>query len=769
MKTIGILCTLLLVAWSAGIGCVETVQAGTPITVVNAGFEDPNYYRAINGFDGEVPNPDYPASSDDEFLPDIPGWEDDCIYENCPYDWPRLGVNLEDPHSGLRKAFLHYVPNHGENIVWQLTDHTIAADTVYTLNAWGQNGGIKPRYTTEELKLSFFYDDGAGNHFEVASEINFLPDDYGIWHDCSVVFASDGVPASIGKKLGIAFEHLYVDGTYEDGWANIDDVRLEMAHLAAYGPGPANDVTDVFVGTNITWSLDESVEYCNVYFGPNPNVTSNPKVVNAQNVEFHDPPADLDNETTYYWRVDVTVDSIESIGSVWSFTTGNVSTILEDFDDYGDSAEFLSSWSGGTGASISLDELLNIMEFTYDCESSPWQFAAKKTFASPQDWSGNAWTALQIGFRGDENNAPETMSITLSDGSSNTATVTNSDPCATTNCWWHVWDVELAPFGDAGVDLGNVTSFAIEFGDGVSPGGTGTMYFNNMLLYHDRCLPEMGLAGDLNADCSVDDQDLAIFMDDWLNSDYLVTASAPQSANLRACYEFNETVGVTASDSSANSYNASIEPDTVTGIWDSNGYDGGCIILDDSFDVILPDGVFSGIANEVTVAFYVNGDADDYPDPVDSVEFTAGPVPIESNAWDQFAWDIDQADSYGGCWNHYAIVKNANAGTIRLYLNGVLVARNIEASEVMSGSLSEQSLLGMIAGPELQVKIDDLCIYNYALSQSEILYLAAGSGGELVQSLQPVLTNADLTDDGIINLADFAMIMQGWLKEQLWP
>ncbi|MCK5271694.1 MAG: Ig-like domain-containing protein [Sedimentisphaerales bacterium] len=770
MKTIGMLCTLLLVAWSAEIGYVSIAQGGTPITVVNAGFEDPDYYREINGFDGEVPNPDYPASSDDEFLPDIPGWEDDCIYENCPYDWPRLGVNLVYPHSGLRKAFLHYVPNHGENIVWQLTDQTIEADMVYTLNAWGQNGGVRPTGTVEQLRMSFFYDDGAGNHFEVASDIAFLPDDYGVWHECSAVFTSNDAPASVGKKLGIAFKNMDV-GCYDKGWLNLDDVQLEMSHLSAYNPRPANGATDVFVGTDITWLLDESVDYCNVYFGTNPNVTSNPKVVNGQTqgkVEIYDPPNNLADDTTYYWRVDTTVDEVESIGGVWSFTTGHESMVLENFDGYGDSAEFLTSWSGGAGTSISLDELLNIMDFTYDCVSSPWQCVAQMTFASPQDWNDNVWTALQINFRGDENNYPETMSITLSDGS-NTATVTHSDPCITANCWWQVWDVELAPFSDACVDLGNITSFAIGFGDGVSPGGTGTMYFNDILLYHDRCLPEMGLAGDLNADCSVDDQDLAIFMDDWLNSDYLITASEPQSTNLRAHYEFNETTGATASDSSANNYDASIEPDTVTGIWDSNGYVGGCIVLDSDFEVVLPAGVFAGIGSEATVAFRVNGDVSDYPDPVDSVEFTAGPVPIESNAWDRLVWGIDQADSYGGCWNHYAIVKNANAGTIRLYLNGLLVARNIEAPEVMSGSLAEQSLLGIIGDYELQVKVDDLYIYNYALSQSEILYLAEGSGGELVQPLQPVLTNADLTDDGIINLADFAMIMQGWMKEQLWP
>jgi concanavalin A-like lectin/glucanase superfamily protein/hapalindole biogenesis HpiC1 cyclase-like protein/Big-like domain-containing protein len=768
MKTIGILCTLLLVAWSAGIGYVNIAQAGTTITVVNAGFESPDYYRKINGFDGEILNPDYPGTSGDEYFPDVLGWEDDAT--NL---WPRSGVNGfvngHVPYEGDWKASLYHGNGEGylEDIVWQITDQTIAANEIYTLSAQGKSDWVEA--TNVRLELSFFYDDGEGNHIELAANWTEMPYD-DEFYECTAEFTVG--TEGIGEKLGIKFRN--VDVGNSSGWVGFDDVRLEMEHLSVYNPWPANGAPDVFVGTNITWLLDESIDYCDVYFGTNPNVTSNPKVVNGQTqgkIEIYDPPNNLADDTIYYWRVDTTIDEVESIGGVWSFTTGHESMILEDFDGYGDSAEFLSSWSNGTGASISLDELLNIMDFTYDCTSSPWQCAAQKTFASPQDWSGNAWVALQINFHGDENNDPETMFLTLSDGSSNTATVTNSDPCVTTNCWLQVWDVELALFGDDGVDLDDVTSFSIGFGDGVSPGGTGTMYFNDILLYHDRCLPEMGPAGDLNADCSVDDQDLAIFMDDWLNSNYSVTASAPQSANLRAHYEFNETTGVTASDSSANNYNASIEPGTVTGIWDPSGHDGWCIILDDSFDVVLPAGVFSGITNEVTVAFYVNGDAADYPDPVDSVEFTAGPlpIPIEGNAWDQFAWDIDQADSYGGGWNHYAIVKNANACTIRLYLNGVLVARNIEAPEVMNGSLAEQSLLGIIGDYELQVKVDDLYIYNYALSQSEILYLAEGSGGELVQPLQPVLTNADLTDDGIINLADFAMIMQGWMKEQLWP
>jgi len=734
------------------LGMAIVAQGGVPITVVNPGFEDPDWGAQVNGFDGEYSN-----------HPDVPGWEDD--YANYP-NKPRSGIitRNQSSHTGHYCGFLVDQAADAENIVWQLTDQTISSGEVYTFSVWAWE-----QWSGANFKMSLFYDDGLGNHTEVASATHSVPSD-STWRNYSVEFTVDDVPAAIGKKLGIALKHIQQQaGT--NRWMSYDDVQLEVERVLVHSPGPANEATDIPVVTNITWSLDDCVDYCDVYFGTDSNVTDNPKVVDGQTqgkVEIYNPTSNLSPDTTYYWRVDVTVGGSEYIGSVWSFTTSGESAVLDNFDDYEDNADFLLSWSGNPGAAISLDELLSIMEFTYDCTSSPWQCAAQKTLASPQDWDNNAWAALQINFRGDENNDPETMFITLSDGS-NTATVTNSDPYTATNCQWQVWDVGLAQFSNAGVDLSNVTSFAIGFGDSVAPGGTGTMYFNDILLYHERCLPEMGPVGDLNADCFVGMQDLVIFLDDWLNSDYSVTASAPQSGNLCAHYEFNETTGTTASDSSANNYDAPIEPDTVTDIWDHSGHNGGCIVLDNRFEVILPAGVFSGITNEVTIAFRVNGDSDDYSDPVDSVEFTAGPVPIENHTWDRLVWGIDQADSYGGCWNHYAIVKNAGAGTIRLYLNGLLVARHIEAPEVMNGSLSEQIYLALIPGYDLQVKIDDLCVYNYALSQGEVLYLAAGAGSELIQPLEPVLTNSDLTNDGTINLADFAMITQDWLKQQFWP
>ena len=291
-------------------------QGGIPITVVNPGFEDPCYHKQINGFDGEIIDP-----GNSEFFPDVPGWEDDCTR-----DWPRSGVISPDhptpSHSGSHRAFLYFDDTDAENVVWQLTDKTIAADEVYALKAWGLSGGVVPAGTVEELQLSFFYvDDGTGNHIEVASEVNFLPDDSPNWHACDAVFAANDDPCSIGKKLGIKFANLDV-GCTAAGWLGFDDVRLEQ--LLAYNPDPCDGETPVAVNTNLNWTLDASVTNCDVYFGSDPNFINNPKVVDAQNVEFYNPPGDLVKDTTYYWRVDARVGTTLYEGDesdIWEFTT----------------------------------------------------------------------------------------------------------------------------------------------------------------------------------------------------------------------------------------------------------------------------------------------------------------------------------------------------------------------------------------------------------------------------------------------------------------
>jgi hypothetical protein len=50
---------------------------------------------------------------------------------------------------------------------------------------------------------------------------------------------------------------------------------------------------------------------------------------------------------------------------------------------------------------------------------------------------------------------------------------------------WTEWIIDLQAFADQGVDLTNVNTIALGLGDknNPQPGGTGTMYFDDIVLH----------------------------------------------------------------------------------------------------------------------------------------------------------------------------------------------------------------------------------------------------------------------------------------------
>jgi hypothetical protein len=50
------------------------------------------------------------------------------------------------------------------------------------------------------------------------------------------------------------------------------------------------------------------------------------------------------------------------------------------------------------------------------------------------------------------------------------------------------------------------------------PGGLGLVYFDDIILYPPRCVPEYGPVGDVSGDCVVDFNDLEIMSGEWLQS-----------------------------------------------------------------------------------------------------------------------------------------------------------------------------------------------------------------------------------------------------------
>ncbi len=94
---------------------------------------------------------------------------------------------------------------------------------------------------------------------------------------------------------------------------------------------------------------------------------------------------------------------------------------------------------------------------------------------------GPQWTDQDVGMMSNE---AEPMYVVLN----GSTVVYHEDPGATQIDTWTQWNIPLQSFADQGVDLTNVNTIGIGFGDRDNPqaGGSGLMYFDDIRLYLPR-------------------------------------------------------------------------------------------------------------------------------------------------------------------------------------------------------------------------------------------------------------------------------------------
>jgi hypothetical protein len=94
--------------------------------------------------------------------------------------------------------------------------------------------------------------------------------------------------------------------------------------------------------------------------------------------------------------------------------------------------------------------------------------------------SSPMWTHEAIGATMASND-PEPMYVALN----GSAVVYHDNPDAAQIDTWTKWNIDLQAFADQGVNLTNVNTIAIGFGDKKNPqaGGSGTMYFDDIQLH----------------------------------------------------------------------------------------------------------------------------------------------------------------------------------------------------------------------------------------------------------------------------------------------
>ncbi|AQQ70359.1 hypothetical protein SMSP2_00705 [Limihaloglobus sulfuriphilus] len=556
-----------------------------------------------------------------------------------------------------------------------------------------------------------------------------------------------------------------------------------------YNPTPQNGGIVTESGTELGWAAGSTAVSHNIYFSnntadvENAADTSSPFCIAA---EIPDPQFYVDGlsmGSTYYWRVDEVEAGGEVIkGFVWSFSRDQYSEAVETFDTYATYIDMLDNgWAEEAGAYVDLVTDAGSAQdgnraMVIDCYNSS---TMTKTFDSSQDWSTahNSVSLLQVYIKGELANNASGASVILTDNGGQSAAVNFEDPSRlTTNDnydkFWIQWLMPLADFTAANpqLNLTQITTMSIS----IDMVGSGKVYVDSIYLYSSGCYYGKS-AGDLNGDCMIDIDDYSIMARSWLKSD-----PATPTAQPIVWYQFDETSGSTAADSSGNDYTATAKAggEAATAIWSDQGKSGGCIEFDGTYCMKFSGTEISALSEEVTVSLWINGDPE--VQPAAGITFAAADTPMglakqlnahmpwsssyvyfdtggDNTSYDRVSW-LAPAQAYKYGWNHYAFTKNAQTGQQKIYHNGSLVAsasgrtKLMDIAEIAIGMSTNEASTPYIG------RVDDFRIYNVELSADDILAISGyPRRGDFAG------------DDDFVDSADFGVLADGWLSQVLWP
>ncbi len=579
--------------------------------------------------------------------------------------------------------------------------------------------------------------------------------------------------------------------------------------LKAFDPKPGNsgqvdvDAADAVV---LQWQAGEGAVSHSVYYGTDPDALT--QVSDSQpGTTFVATEKVVPNEI-YYWQIDEHLAGGELVtGDLWSFSVADHVTV-EDFEIYQENPvmdspeDLLAAWFvnldsaalmglntelADSGKQSMLLEYDNDGEIEFGGETLPVEmFSEVYTPLTPaQDWTRNALVAFAVSVRGEPNNvlAPSDnlyMTITDADGKSVTLTY-DGEPDDLQTAAWSRWDIDLTTLSPGDVDLTQVAEIALGIGSPNNPqaGGQGTIYLDALRLHLRRCVPEVSLSqGDINGDCVVDAADLAIIVENWLEGEYTVHPQEP--SNPLIAYNFDETSGSVAADSSGNGHDGVVSSSID---WDPDGASGGCLNFDGTFNVEVPGAAFAGVNESYTISCWIKGNPDSQPQSNTNfhaitetennlldigIPYGGGQVTvfksIRNNAEFNANAGTPKSVYAGEEWAHFLFMRNGDTQEMLQYQNGVRRARVLPTRNGLAG------ITGFSIGSKLDGargyhgRMDEIRIYDYALDLSGVLGL---SNSEPL--FVPLTDPGDVNGDGAIDQADKDIVEANQGQEILWP
>jgi hypothetical protein len=126
-------------------------------------------------------------------------------------------------------------------------------------------------------------------------------------------------------------------------------------------------------------------------------------------------------------------------------------------------------------------------------------------------------------------------------------------------------------------------------------------------------------------------------------------------------------------------------------------------------------------------------------------------------------------------WKHYAFVRDDS--NLAIYVNGVL--ESISDSNGTALATPQLLYLGIAADRSptstadmhdgFTGNVDEWKIFNYALSATEVAYLATDGTGVVSMDSAYNIFDKETLGERAVNFRDYAVLMESWLEELLWP
>ncbi len=355
---------------------------------------------------------------------------------------------------------------------------------LYELWVWNYNQANEKLvgFGARNVKIEYSLDGSTWTELAGVPEFAQAPGTATYAHNTTISFG--GVTAKYVK--------LTINSTWGGGpRCGLSEVRFSYIPTQARLPQPANAATNQAVTTILNWRPGRTATSHKVYLGTDPNAVTNGTAAVKTVTDPTLDPGVLLYATTYYWKVDE-VNTVTYPGDVWSFSTAAFG-VVDDFESYNDTDNIIyDTWRDNYDPKAAVQEGAQVgkdyapfaeqtivhsgkqsMYLRYNNAGTKYLVSeATRTFTPAPDWTLSGIKSLSLWLHGAATNTGGQLYVKI-----NSVKVPYNGPAGDLmKTAWIPWNIDLSTV----TGLSKVTTLTI----GVEGAGTkGELYFDDIRLY----------------------------------------------------------------------------------------------------------------------------------------------------------------------------------------------------------------------------------------------------------------------------------------------